>query len=140
MIDSKIEEEFEGCKLEAYLCPAGVATLGYGHTANVSMGDTCTVAQARTWLQADLGTALSAVTRLVHVQLTQNERDALVDFVYNEGQGNFAHSTLLATLNKGDIDGACDQLSQWNKGGGIVLAGLVRRRAAEQELFRAKPC
>jgi hypothetical protein len=80
-----------------------------------------------------------AVERLVKVPLNQNQFDALVSFAYNCGEGNLGKSTLLRRLNAGDYKGAAAQFAAWNKGGGQVLKGLVRRRAAEAALFRATP-
>ena len=78
----------------------------------------------------------SAVQRLVKVELEQWQFDALVSFTYNCGEGNLQKSTLLKKVNAGDFDGAALEFHKWNKGGGKVLAGLVRRRASEALLFQ----
>lgn len=135
MLDDSIEKSFEGCRLEAYLDSVGVPTLGYGHTSGVRMGDVCTQEQADQWLLDDLHTAINAVESLVTVPLTDDEESALVDLVYNIGQGNFSHSTLLRLLNSGDFSGAAAQFDVWDKAGGAVLAGLLRRRQAETDMF-----
>jgi hypothetical protein len=85
-----------------------------------------------------LSTFEKAVQRLVKVKLNQNQFDALVSFAYNCGEGNLAKSTLLKRVNAGDFEGAAQEFHKWNKGGGQVLRGLVRRRKAESDLFRSK--
>lgn len=127
----------EGVRLTAYQDSSGVWTIGYGHTANVVEGQTITQAQANNLLMLDLATAADAVNRLVTVPLTQNQFDALVDFVFNEGEGKFARSTLLKLLNQRNYQAAAAQLPMWCMAGGEVLAGLVTRRAAERALFEA---
>ena len=141
----RIIQAHEGLRLKAYLCPAGVPTIGYGTTRGVKMGDEITQAQAVELLAADAERFADAVRRHVDVLLNQNEFDALVSFVYNIGIGlpedhpkgpsGFRGSTLLRKLNAGDREGAADELLRWNKGGGKVLPGLVKRREAERRLF-----
>lgn len=129
-------KHFEGCELAAYKCPAGVWTIGYGHTGpEVGPGHRITKADAEDLLRADLAKFEGAVSRLVQVPLTQYEFDALVCFVYNVGVGAFEKSTMLALLNKSDYPGAAIQFLRWNKANGNALPGLTRRRAAERELF-----
>jgi lysozyme len=128
-------KHFESLALVAYLCPAGVWTIGWGRTQGVKPGDTCTRAEADAWLLEDVEDFERAVQAMVRVPLTQNQFDALVCFTYNVGTGNLSRSTLLRMLNGGDYAGAAGQFPRWNKGGGKVLPGLVRRRAAEQNLF-----
>jgi lysozyme len=132
-----LTEQFEGCKLDAYQDSVGVATIGYGHTRNVTMGMTCTQEQAEQWLQEDIQSAADAANRLVTVELTQQEFDALVDFTFNLGAGNLQSSTLLRLLNSGDYTGAAAEFQKWDKAGGQVLAGLLRRRQAEADMFDA---
>lgn len=127
--------QFEGCKLQAYLCPAGVATLGVGHTRGVKLGDRCSQEQADMWLTQDLEDAGAAVASLVKVPLTQGQFDALTSFVFNLGARRLAESTLLILLNKRDYHGAAAQFARWVHSDGKVLDGLVRRRAAEAKLF-----
>lgn len=131
-------KEFEGFKGTAYLCPAKVWTIGYGTTKNVKQGQTVTQGQALLMLQVDVKQFESDVTSMVKVPLTQNQFDALVCFAYNVGSGNLKSSTLLKLVNAGDFNGAAAQFGRWNKGGGQVLAGLTRRRAAEAALFLSK--
>lgn len=132
-------KQFEGLYLKAYRCPAGVPTIGYGHTAGVAMGQTVTQQQADDYLRRDVRQFERAVSRLVRVPLTQGQFDALVSFAFNLGEGALAQSTLLRLLNAGDYAGAAAQFERWNKAGGRVLPGLVRRRAAERALFEARP-
>lgn len=131
-------KQFEGLYLKAYRCPAGVPTIGYGHTAGVAMGQTITQQQADDYLRRDVRQFERAVARLVTVPLTQGQFDALVSFAFNLGDGALAQSTLLRLLNAGDYAGAAAQFDRWNKAGGRVLPGLVRRRAAERALFEAR--
>lgn len=132
-------KQFEGLYLKAYRCPAGVPTIGYGHTAGVAMGQTITQQQADDYLRRDVRQFERAVARLVTVPLTQGQFDALVSFAFNLGEGALAQSTLLRLLNAGDYAGAAAQFDRWNKAGGRVLPGVVRRRAAERALFEARP-
>jgi lysozyme len=92
--------------------------------------------QAVAWLRRDVASAEATVKRDVRVELNQEEYDALVDLVFNIGSGNFETSTLLRKLNAGDTDGAIAEFAKWNKAGGVVLAGLVKRREAERVLFQ----
>ncbi len=132
-----LTEQFEGCKLTAYQDSVGVWTIGYGHTGpDVYKGLTISQDEATALLLKDVATAAGCVNRLVTVPLTQDEFDALVDFVFNLGAGNFSTSTLLRDLNAGDFNGAAGQFEKWDRAGGVVLAGLLRRRQAEANLFR----
>lgn len=131
----KLIKEFESLELNAYLCPAKVWTIGYGHTKNVKRGDRITEKQADCFLMQDLYETEKAINKLVRVPLTQNQYDALCSFVFNVGVGAFNKSTLLAKLNKGDYTGAANEFKRWNKAGGVILAGLIRRRQAEEVLF-----
>ena len=131
---------FEGCELKAYLCPAKVWTIGFGTTVypngvKVKKGDSCTLDQAKQFKAHDLKRFEKTVDDLVQVPLTQNQFDSLVSITYNIGPGAFETSTLLKKLNTGDYQGAADQFTVWNKGGGKVLQGLVNRRAKEKEVF-----
>jgi lysozyme len=133
-----LTEQFEGCRLVAYLDSNGIPTIGYGHTAGVYLGMTCTLEQAGLWLAEDIQWASRRVNLLVKIQLTQPEFDACVDFVFNCGTGNFEHSTLLILINKNDLLDAVNEFEKWDKAGGIVVAGLLRRRLAEKEEFGEK--
>ena len=134
-MNTDIEKSFEGCRLSAYLDSVRVPTIGFGHTKDVQIGDTCTQDQADEWLIDDLHDALASVQNNVTVPLADDELSALVDFVFNVGGKNFAHSTLLRLLNAGDFAGAENEFLKWNHAGGQVLAGLTRRRRAEAAMF-----
>ncbi|WP_225761671.1 lysozyme [Acinetobacter sp. Marseille-P8610] len=134
---------FEDLVLTAYDDGVGVWTIGFGTTiypngVKVKKGDTCTKAQAMSFFQHDLRRFEAAVNQAVKVVVNQNQFDALVSLTYNIGETAFKNSTLLAKLNKGDFIGAADQFKVWNIGGGKVMKGLVRRRAAERDLFLKK--
>jgi lysozyme len=130
-------------RLTAYLCPAGVPTIGWGHTRGVKLGDTCSVQQADIWLSEDLEDAAAVVASLVKAPLSQGQFDALTDFVFNLGAARFKSSTLLQLLNAGRVFAAADQFKLWVhakvKGEDVILPGLVKRRAAEQALFLNHP-
>lgn len=141
MITSKsldLVKHFEGCKLSAYKCPAGVWTIGYGHTAGVKQGDTCTQTQADLWLKNELNAQERTINEFVTVKITQNQRDALASFIYNVGPGAFKNSTLARKLNNSDYTGAAAEFAKWTKAGGRTLPGLISRRAAERALFESK--
>ncbi|MGN5765684.1 lysozyme [Acinetobacter calcoaceticus] len=131
---------FEDLKLSAYLCPAGVWTIGFGTTVypngnRVKQVDKCTEAQAKAYFAHDLNRFERTVNGSVAVPLSQNQFDALVSLTYNIGETAFKNSTLLEMLNAGNYRGAADQFLVWNKSKGQVLNGLVRRRKTERELF-----
>ena len=128
-------KSFEGCRLEAYKCPAGIWTIGYGHTTGVEKGQKITQTQAEAFLKHDLKHFENVVNEVVKVAITQNQFDALVSFTYNVGVGALKTSTLLRLLNSGDYIGAAEQFDRWVFAGQIKLAGLVRRRKAEKDLF-----
>jgi lysozyme len=128
-------KKYEGLKLEAYLCPANVWTIGYGHTGDdVEEGMEISEEEATDLLVEDLNRFEDVVNR-VKSPLTQSMYDALVSFTYNVGGGAFLKSTLLRKLAVRDYVGAAEEFPKWNKGGGRVLNGLVRRRAEEKALF-----
>lgn len=132
----KLTELFEGCRLEAYYDAVGVLTIGYGHTGpDVYVGQIITQAQAEALLLSDVQTAVACVNRNVCVSLTQNEFDALVDFIFNEGVHSFETSTLLRDLNAGNYAAASAQFTVWVWAGGHRLPGLVKRRQDEEALF-----
>lgn len=129
--------QFEGERLSAYLCPAGIPTIGVGHTGpDVHMGMRITAAQSEALLKQDLAKFETGVEKLVTHPITQDQFDALVSFSFNLGLGALKGSTLLKKLNAGDFQGASNEFSKWVNAGGQRLQGLVRRRAAEQMLFR----
>ena len=127
-------KQYEGCRLAAYRCAAGVWTIGYGHTAGVHSGMTITQARADAYLQQDIAKFEGYVNNPAYVPITanlnQNQFDALVSFAFNLGAGN------LRKLCKGRTAAQIAQaMTQYCKANGKVLAGLKRRRAAEQALF-----
>lgn len=126
---------YEGLRLEAYQDTSGVWTIGYGHAQGVRPGDRISAERAELLLQADMMAAGQAVTRLVKVPLTDHQFAALVSFVFNEGEGRFANSTLLRKLNQGGYGLVPSCLRSWIFDNGKVLPGLVRRRAAEAALW-----
>lgn len=137
----KLVQNFEGLKLEAYLCPAGVWTIGYGHTKGVKKGDIITQAEADKLLAQDLGQCGEQVEKCVRVPLHDNQFAALASFVFNAGIGSLLSSTLLRRLNNGDYDCVPSELAKWVKainpktGKKVALPGLVKRRAAEGQLW-----
>jgi len=128
-------KRFEGLELKSYKDSVGILTIGYGHTHAVKAGDVITGEQADAFLREDLQVAELTVNTNVKVKLTQGQFDALVSFVFNLGSGNFVKSTLIKKLNAGDYAGAADEFSKWVNAGGKKLPGLVKRRAAEREVF-----
>jgi lysozyme len=128
-------KHFEGCELQAYKCPAGVWTIGYGHIKGVSEGMTITQQEAENMLRDEMAEYEGYVNNLVTVELNQNQFDAMVSWVYNLGGGNLGASTLLKVLNLGNYSEVPEQIMRWNKAGGRVLEGLTRRRQAEADLF-----
>lgn len=130
-----LTEQFESCRLLAYKDSKGIPTIGYGHTRNVHLGDTCSQAQAEAWLLADVAIAATAVSTMVRVTLTQGEYDALVDFAFNCGITAFHESTMLKLLNEGNYAAAAYEFARWDKCDGQEVAGLLRRRVAEKQEF-----
>ncbi len=127
---------FEGCRLTAYKCPAGVWTIGYGHTgADVKQGLKISRERADSLLKQDVLVHSNNVSRLVKVPLTQNQFDALVSFEYNVGYANFSKSTMLRLLNQRQYLAAANQFDRWIYANRKVLSGLVKRRKAEKTLF-----
>ncbi|EKU59513.1 phage lysozyme [Acinetobacter sp. WC-323] len=134
---------FEDLVLTAYDDGVGVWTIGFGTTVypngvKVKRGNTCTLNQAKEFFAHDLNRFEAVVNQSVKVAINQNQFDALVSLTYNIGSGAFKGSTLLKLLNKGEYQGAADQFLVWNKAGGKVMKGLVRRREAERALFLKK--
>jgi len=144
---ANLVKHFESCmkqcgpdRFAAYRCPAGVMTIGWGTTAEhghkIAGGTVWSKAQCDAAFLLDMRVFEADVKRLVKKKLTQWQFDALVSFAYNCGAGALQHSTLLRKVNAGDFESAALEFHKWNKGGGKVLAGLVRRRASEALLFQ----
>jgi lysozyme len=129
---------FEGCRLDAYLCPAGVWTIGYGHTKGVKEGETIDQEAAEAFLIEDLEEFEGYVTEMVEVPLSQSQFDALVSWTFNLGPGNLERSTLLAKLNQGEYTDVPFEIKRWTRAGGVILPGLVKRRDAEAALFEGR--
>ncbi|WP_164522467.1 lysozyme [Sphingobium yanoikuyae] len=126
---------FEGERLQAYLCPAGILTIGVGHTGpDVKPGLTITRERSQQLLATDLQRFEGAVNRLGG-RMNQGQFDAMVSFAFNVGEAALRSSTLLKKHLAGDYAGAAREFARWNKGGGKVLPGLVKRRAAEAALY-----
>lgn len=137
----KFIKTWEGVKLIAYLDVIGKLTVGCGHLVrpedNIKLGQKITQTQVDEFLRADIVSAENAVNELVKVELNQNQFDALVSFVFNLGRGNLAKSTLLKILNKGKYEYVPAQFGKWCFAGGRKINGLVKRRKAESDLFKA---
>jgi len=153
----KVLKGFEGLSLRPYLCPSQKLTIGYGHvitSIEKKKGELCilvddggdrfewvpylpdiTQGVADRLLRSDLRRYEAAVTRSAKTPLAQHQFDAMVSFAFNVGIGAFLGSTMLKMVNDGDMAGAAAQFTRWNKGGGKILKGLVRRRAAESLVF-----
>ncbi len=131
-----LTKNFEGCVLTAYADQGGVWTIGYGHTGpGVHAGLTVTQDQADAFLESDIAGSVACVNKLVTAEISQNQFDSLVDFVFNLGCASLAQSTLLRSVNTGDLAGAATQFLRWDHIRGVVISGLTRRRQAEATLF-----
>lgn len=134
-------KKHEGLRLEAYKCPAGVPTIGYGHTKGVRMGDTITQAKADELLREDVGEVERVLNQqmiLTDTKLRQGQFDALVSFAFNLGIGNLLRSTLWRIIRKDpDSRDIPAQFRCWVNAGGKRLSGLVARREAEIKLYQS---
>ena len=128
-------KKFEGCELTAYQDSVDVWTIGYGHTKGVEDGQEITQEEAEEMLASELDEYEGYINDLVECDLEQCQFDALVAWVYNLGPTNLRSSTMLKRLNSNDLEDVPSQIKRWNKAGGKVLKGLVRRREAEALLF-----
>ena len=127
--------QFEGLRLTAYKCPAGVCTIGYGHTSGVVLGMVITKEQAEAFLRQDIA-AVENVVKTECLNLRQCQFDALVSFVFNVGGGNFRRSTLLKKIKANPDDNSImDEFLRWVYAKGVVLPGLQKRRLAEMRLY-----
>jgi lysozyme len=138
-IAGKIVRQFEGCCLAPYEDIAGHWSVGWGHLIppDQPIAD-ITQEEADSLFFYDLSLADDCVTAAVTVTLTDNQRAALISFVFNLGCASLKKSTLLRKLNAGDTVGACQEFKKWDNAGGKPVGGLLRRRTAEAALF-AKP-
>jgi len=129
-------EQWEGFRETAYLCPAGVLTIGFGHTgSDVKEGQVVTYKEAYNMLLEDLKRYASGLAAWVNVKVTEDQYIALLSLAFNVGVGAVAKSTLLRLLNAGDIEAAGDEFLKWTYAAGRELPGLVRRRREERKLF-----
>lgn len=132
-------KQFEGFRADAYQDGGGVWTVGYGTTRlngrKVQAGDHLEEPAAASLMIATVNSFLATAASHIRVNLNQNQIDAIASFIYNLGVEQFESSTLLTMINASNFTGAADQFSRWIHDNGIVVAGLVRRRAAERTLF-----
>lgn len=127
-------KRFEGCRLTAYLDPASVATIGWGHTAGVKLGDKWSQETADKVFVSDLDSFVEDLNSL-KLTLNQHQYDAMLSFIYNLGLGQVAGSSLVRFIREGRYDLAADEFEKWVHAGGRIIGGLVRRREAERQLF-----
>jgi len=130
-----IIKEFEGCRLKAYKCPAGIWTIGWGHTKNVHPLDTWTQEQADAVLRNDINDVMRYVDSRITVELNDNQLASLASLTYNIGNPAFCFSSLRRMLNAGNYAAVPAQILRWNKVKGKDNDGLTRRRKAEVDLW-----
>ena len=144
MLNLSIIKKYEGLKLEAYICPAGVPTIGYGSTfypdgRRVKLGDKITIQEAESILVHDIKRFEKEVRNSIKIEITNNQLSALISFVYNVGASAFRKSTLLKKVNANPTDLTIhNEFMRWTRAGGKVLPGLVKRRAEESKLYFTK--
>lgn len=131
----RLTEGFESVRLKAYQDLHGVWTIGWGHTASVYPSMVITQSQAISLLLGDVASAVATVNNYVKIQLTQNEFDACVDFCFNCGNTAFRESTMLKLINQNQLQLAADEFDKWDHAAGKEVAGLLRRRNSERDLF-----
>ena len=124
----EIVKSFEGLSFRPYICAGGVNSVGCGILAR-SEGE------ADDFLVRDLESSEGWVRRLIKTALSENSFSALVSFTFNVGVGALQRSTLRMKLNRGEYQGTADEFPKWRIAGGRILAGLIRRRAAERTLY-----
>lgn len=128
-------KKFEGCKLQTYLCPAGIPTIGYGHTKGVKMGQKITQEQADNFLREDIAPA-EHILNAISINFRQEQFDALVSWIFNLGTGNFVNSTMAKKIHMDAPDEEItDQLVRWVNSNKKPLVGLKKRRIAEANMF-----
>lgn len=132
-----IIKSFEGLRLIAYQDQVGVWTIGYGHTGDVSEGQTITQEDADALFLQDLQAREDVVNELVTVPLSSGQFSALVSFVYNLGRAALETSALLRCVNVNNFEAAAAQFPRWDHEGPKVVPGLLRRREAEKQLFES---
>lgn len=131
----RLIKDFEGLRLAAYNCPAGVPTIGWGHTKGVKMGQVITEAQACDYLAEDVA-PIERLLNTIGINFRQEQFDALVSWIFNLGTGNFQHSTLLKKIMSDASDEeVCAEIVKWVNSNGKPLSGLKKRRVAEANMF-----
>lgn len=130
-------KKYEGFSAKTYICPAGKTTIGYGHVLKSGEKFLRAISKqdAEEILKKDVEITETELEKLITINITQNQFDALVSLAYNIGSGNFAKSTLLKLLNTGDIKATSEQFNRWIYSNGKVLDGLKTRREEEKLLF-----
>jgi len=134
-------KRFEGCRLKAYKCPANVWTIGFGNTFyengdKVKEGDVITQQRADELAKFIIDQFAVSIAPFIQQPLSDNQFSACVSLAYNIGTGGFKKSSVLRKLNVNPLDATiADSFRLWNKGGGVVLKGLVNRREAEIQLY-----
>lgn len=128
---------WEGFRERAYKCPAGIWTVGYGHTLNVSAGDRVTEEEARQLMVEDIERVVGRMAPFINVPVTQGQFIALVSLAFNVGPNYVLTKCpkLMHNLNSGDYEGCADEFLDITRANGQVLCGLIRRRQAEHDLF-----
>jgi lysozyme len=143
-LNLSIIKKYEGLKLEAYICPANVPTIGFGSTfypdgRRVKLGDKITLQEAESILLHDIKRFEKEVRNAVKIEITDNQLSALISFTYNVGASAFRKSTLLKKVNANPTDITIhNEFMRWTRAGGKVLPGLVKRRAEESKLYFTK--
>ena len=138
-------KEFEGFRGEAYLDPVGIWTIGYGTTSAAGVGIVPVVGMSITkdkaewYLQKGIDKFAGEIGPMIKPAINDNQFGAFVSLAYNIGSGGFKRSSALRHFNNGELERAAKSILLWNKGGGKVLSGLVRRRKAEKALFETPP-
>lgn len=129
----------EGFRSQAYICPAGKLTIGFGHIVTpqekAKFANGITRAEAQQLLEGDIQRYVVAVNKLITHPLSQSQFDALVSFTYNVGIAALTGSTLRRRLNEGKVAEAANEFSKWVNGGGKRLPGLVKRRFLEKQMY-----
>lgn len=130
-------EAWEGCKLQAYKCPAGIWTIGVGHTKDVTEYDEITYEQSREMLREDIEEVKRGLAPFVNVHVTQGQFIALVSLAFNVGVSYVVHKCpkLMQALNAGDVEACAHEFLDIDKANGVKLPGLSRRRQSEARLF-----
>lgn len=129
-------KEHEGLRTKTYLDPIGIPTVCYGHTGKYAkMGIRYSVAECDAILVEDIKVHKDGIEKCIKYDLNQNQWDAVTSFAFNIGVYGTCRSTMVRKINRGDITGAANEFPKWKYAGGKVWRGLVRRRAAERDLF-----